>query len=116
MNFGSNNFSISAQPSSDQKTQGGKLSDTSEIILIFIHRSLVRSPVKTSASQEILICGRIFCVTVVSSFLFVKKMFHCSEAFGLHVNGEKGSKFNPIALHQDILNVTNSTLSGGSFI
>ena len=46
--------------------------------IFLIHRksfwylfTAVRSPVKTSASQEILICGRIFCVTVVP--LIVKK-------------------------------------------
>ena len=114
MNFGSKHFSISAQLSSDQKTQGGKLSDTSEIILIFIHRS-------QGTCQNFCFSGNtdlrsnILCHCCF--FVFIcQKMFDWSEDLCLHVNGEKGTKFNLTALHQHILNVTNLTLGGGSFI
>ena len=74
----------------------------------------VRSPVKTSASQEILICGRIFCVTAVSSFLFVKKcLIEVKTSVCMWMVKRE---LNSTALHQQILNVTNLTLGGGSFI
>ena len=121
LNFWSNNFSISAQPSFDQKT--ARLKDVNflthigwEIILIWLPQLV--ATVKTSELPGMLSVSD-WCPDfwdggdshfILFMYITQKKMWYLCESICLHVwVMDKGNKFSPRppCIDQRILNVTN---------